>query len=115
MNEQKNDQAVEKAAAPPAGIAVILNMRPDRIGGGFGEGAEGESAEPAVGLQKTYRTAGWYFASDFLDRVAEVSDPGCSGLLVRPYRIEVTYLLTEKAYRNVGQVIERVDHEFRAL
>lgn len=115
MNEQQNDHALEKAAAPPAGIAVILNMRPDRIGGGFGEDAEDEDAGPAVGLQKIYRTTGWYFASDFLDRVAEVSDSGCSGLLVRPYRIEVTYVLDEKAYRNVGQVIELVDREFRAL
>jgi hypothetical protein len=114
MSEQSYDHASEKAA-PPAGIAVIINMRPDRIGGGFAEDAEDAGDAPAEGLQKTYRTSTWYFTSDFLDRVAEVSDAGCSGLVVRPVRVEVTYVLDEKAYRNVGQVVELVDRQFRAL
>lgn len=97
----------------PDGIAILLHMRPERVFGAEDEGEGG--AKPVPSLEKTYPTSSWFFASDFLDRVAEIAASGCSGFRVRPTLVTLTFELDEKAYRHVDLILDSFDDAYRAL
>lgn len=102
------------AGDAPEGVVVILYMRPDRVFSGFAPPEVDEAAiRPRV--NKSYRTSSWFFASDFLERMIEAASRNCHGLKVRPTTVEVTFTLDERAYRNVGTIIESFDDAFRGL
>lgn len=97
----------------PDGIAILLHMRPERVFGAEDEGEGG--AKPVPSLEKIYPTSSWFFASDFLDRVAEIAASGCSGFRVRPTLVTLTFELDEKAYRHVDLILDSFDDAYRAL
>jgi len=114
----------------PEGVSVIIYMRPERVHGFEGENAKSPAksfeksfekvadaslGKPTGGIRKTYRTGSWFFAGDFLDRVAELSTGACTGLKVRPVQVELTLELDEKAFRNVGLILDSFDNAYRAL
>jgi len=132
MSEHKNVHASPAALDPdaqvpgdpvlaaketsPEGVVVVVTMQPDRIAGGrtFG-GGERRKDKPADGIRRRYRTSSWFFASDFLDRLAEISSNGCAGLEVRPVEVEVTFTLDDKAYRHVDLILDSFENAFRGL
>lgn len=113
MNDLKNDEFAgpEPGSGGQQAVVVIVTMRPDRIGGGLAEG-DGCAEAP---IRKTYRTGSWYFASDLLDRMAEISARECPGVRLRPAQVEITFALDDKAYRQVGLVLDSFDRAYRAL
>lgn len=115
-NDNDNGAAVpESEAGQTQGVVVVVYMRPDRIAGGLTDGDACGRQPAAEGIRKTYRTGSWYFASDLLDRMAEISARECPGLRPRPAQVEVTFVLDDKAYRQVGQVLDAFDRAYRGL
>lgn len=116
LNDDNPEFAVSEAKpGQPQGVAVVVTMRPDRIAGGLTDGGACEEEAPPEGVRKTYRTGSWYFASDLLERMIEISSRECPGLRPRPAQVEITFVLDDKAYRQVGQIVDAFDRAYRGL
>ncbi len=118
MSESENNDLIstapgsfEDAAGSPQSVVVEVHMRPERIL----HGAEGEAcaAEADARISKRYRTGSWTFAADFLEKVAGRAAHECAGLRVRPVKVAITFALDEKAYRQVGLILESFDDAYR--
>ena len=117
----------------PQGVVVVVTMRPDRVIGGVSvaagtaeegspkaakaaqAGSSAQTGKTADAVSKRFRTTNWYFASDFLDRLAELADGECSLLKVRPVEVEIRFAVDEKAYRHVDLIFDSFDRVFAAL
>ena len=133
MNDSKNDglekSAVDSEAQLPTltggsaqDVVVVVNMRPDRVIGGLTDEDEagkkarpGKPVNPPVVVSKSFHTSSWFFASDFLDRVAEISAEECAGLHLRPVKVEIDFALDAKAYRHVDLILDSFDIAYRGL
>ncbi len=111
LSGAENVVPANAGVGPAQGLQIIITMRPERV---FGAEEE-EEAKPQPSLAKTYVTSSWFFASDFLDRVAEISAANCAGFRVRPVEVALTFELDEKAFRHADLILDAFDGAFRAL